>query len=289
MNKEKMVMSALLMLTLAAWKSLPAQTPQEAGGAFVREYKIGPRDLLEIRVIDLPELSKFEVRVSEDGTVKLPLLGNVPVSGITKDAVERLLATLLQEKVMKNPQVSVFIREYQSNRVALIGAVMKPGMYDLVGRMNLLQAISEAGGLKDNAANEVFVLREEKDGSTASIRIDLEDLMVNGKPELNIPLQANDTVNIPVDRIINIYVFGEVRNPGALQVKTSQKITLFKAITQAGGLTENAAKSGIRIKRTNKQGKEETQTVSLRDIIRGKKPDIPLREGDVVIVPESIF
>jgi len=147
--------------------------------------------------------------------------------------------------------------------VAIIGAVEKPGMYELVGRQTLLQMISQAGGFKDTAANEIYVLREGQDGTAASISIDLEDLMINGNQNLNIPIQANDVINVPVDKLINVYVFGEVRQPGALQVKMSNKITLLQAIAQAGGLSENATKRGVTIKRRDKSGKEINLSVNL--------------------------
>lgn len=254
---------------------------------FIREYVIGPRDLLEIKVFELPEFDQT-VRVSEDGSITLPLVGNVQVGGLTKDKAEEKLSELLQ-KYVKKAQVSIFIKEYQSSRVAIIGAVEKPGMYELVGRQTLLQMISQAGGFKDSAANEIYVLREGQDGTTASINIDLEELLINGNQNLNIPIQPNDVINVPIDKLINIYVFGEVKQPGALQVKMSKKITLLQAIAQAGGLTENATKRGVTIKRRDKSGKEINITVNLNDIIKGKKKDIPLQEGDVVIVKQSIF
>jgi polysaccharide export outer membrane protein len=254
---------------------------------FIREYIIGPRDLLEIKVFELPEFDQT-VRVSEDGSITLPLIGNVQLGGLTKDKAEKKLSELL-EKYVKKAQVSIFIKEYQSSRVAIIGAVEKPGMYELVGRQTLLQMISQAGGFKDTAANEIYVLREGQDGTAASISIDLEDLMINGNQNLNIPIQANDVINVPVDKLINVYVFGEVRQPGALQVKMSNKITLLQAIAQAGGLSENATKRGVTIKRRDKSGQEINLSVNLNDIIKGKKKDIPLQEGDVVIVKQSIF
>ncbi len=260
---------------------------QSAREYFIREYVIGPRDLLEIKVFELPEFD-HTVRVSENGTITLPLIGNVEVWGLTKEKLEKKLASLL-DKYVKNAQVSVFIKEYQSSRVAIIGAVEKPGMYELVGRQTLLQMISQAGGFKENAANEIYVLREGSDGNTASIAIDLEDLLLNGNQKLNIPIQPNDVINVPVDKLIIIYVFGEVRNPGALQVKRSQKITLLKAIAQAGGLTENASRRGVTIKRKDANGKEINIKVNLNDIIKGKTKDISLKEGDVIIVKESIF
>ncbi|MBC7348721.1 MAG: polysaccharide biosynthesis/export family protein [Candidatus Aminicenantes bacterium] len=291
----KVVLCLLLLARLApagfsqtqALTSEPQEIQTAAREYFVREYIIGPRDLLEIKVFELPEFD-HTVRVSEDGSITLPLLGNVQVGGLTKEKVEQKIADLL-DKYVKKAQVSVFIKEYQSSRVAIIGAVEKPGMYELVGRQTLLQMVSQAGGFKENAANEIYVLREGQDGNTASISIDLEDLLLNGNQRLNIPLQPNDVINVPVDKLITIYVFGEVRNPGALQVKMSKKITLLQAIAQAGGLSENASKRGVIVKRKDKTGKETNLRVNLNDIIKGKRKDIPLREGDVVIVKESIF
>jgi polysaccharide export outer membrane protein len=262
---------------------------QEEQDVFVKEYKIGAQDLLEITVFELPELNQT-VRVSEDGSISIPLLGRVDIEGLTKDDLEKKLASLLEEKYLKKARVTIFIREYQSKRAAIIGAVTKPGIYELIGRMTVLQLISKAGGLTDRASNEMFVLREATNGVRARIAIDLDDLINNGNQKLDIPLQANDTVNIPIDQMINIFVFGEVRNPGALQVKMSKKTTLLQAIAQAGGPTEGAARSRITIKRKDKKtGKEIKIKVNMKDIIKGKRPDIELKEGDVVFVPESIF
>jgi polysaccharide export outer membrane protein len=285
----------ILIVILAAWLVPSLGIAQEADPLqvgrelFINEYILGPRDLLEIKVFELPELNQT-VRVSEDGSITIPLLNRVIVGGLSKDAVEKKLAKLLEEKYVKNPQVSVFIREYQSRLVAVIGAVEKPGMYELVGSQNLLQMVSKAGGIKENASSQLFVLREGKSGNAASLSIDLEDLMANGNQKLNIPLQPGDVINIPVDKIILVFVFGEVRNPGALQVKMSKKVTLLQAIAQAGGTTEGAAKGGITVKRKDrKTGKEIQMKFNLKDIIKGNKPDIELKEGDVVFVPESVF
>ncbi len=258
--------------------------------AFIREYRIGAKDLLEITIVELPELNQT-IRVSEDGSITLPLIGKVVIDGLTKEEVERRVAALLLEKnYVKNARVSVFIKEYQSKRVALMGAVYKPGMYELVGRMTLLQLISQAGGLTEQASSELFVLREGTDGSQARIVIDLEDLINQGNQALNIPLQAGDIVNIPNERLINVYVFGAVRNPGAIQVKLSKNINILQAIAQAGGLLAGASKSGITITRKDeKTGKETKIKVNLNDVLKGKQTAIELLEGDVVYVPESIF
>ncbi len=278
--------TAFLMMILSAGL-ISADRPQDG---FIREYRIGPKDLLEIKVQEVPELAGLGVRVSENGSITLPLAGNIALTGMTKDEVEKLIARVLIERnLVKNPQVSVFIKEYQSQVVSLIGAVTKPGIYQLVGRVTLLDIISQAGGFKENAADEIFVLREGKGEAAATIRIDLEDLTVNGNPKLNIPLQPGDVINIPADEVISIFVFGAVRNPGSLQVKKSARINIVQAIAQAGGLTESGKYSGITIKRTLKDGREENLKVNLMDIIRGKKPNIVLLKGDVVFVRESIW
>ena len=283
---KKAILFFFLFFVFSQSLVLLGQDQQEL---MVKEYKIGPKDLLEIKVFELPELNQV-VRVSEDGSITIPLVGSVMVEGITKDELERKLAELLEERYLKNARVSVFIKEYQSKRVAVIGAVENPGMYELIGRLTLLQMISRAGGFTEKASNELFVLREGNNGIGATICIDLEDLLVNGNQKLNIPLKANDVINVPVDKIIHVYVWGEVTRPGALEVKMSKKITLLQAIAQAGGLTDGASKGGVVIKRKDKKtGKERKIKVNLKDIIKGKKPDIELLEGDVVYVPEKIF
>jgi polysaccharide export outer membrane protein len=278
----------LMMATLfGVW--IPASFAQTGQEAFIREYRIGPKDLLEIKVVELPELN-LAVRVSEDGSITLPLIGRVELGGMTKDAAERKIAALLAEKYVNNPQVSVFIKEYQSNRVALIGAVKTPGMYEMIGSMNLLELISKAGGFADNPGNDLYVAREGKDGIQVKLTINLDDLIINGNQSLNIPLQPRDIVTVPVDKIIQVYVWGEVKNPGALSVKLSKKITLMQAIAQAGGTTATAKKSAVVIKRKDeKTGKDIQIKVNLNDIIKGKAPDPPLKEGDVVYVPESFW
>jgi polysaccharide export outer membrane protein len=249
----------------------------------VNDYRIGSKDLLEIRVFELPELSQT-VRVSEDGSVSLSLLGKVEVAGLTAQELEKKLASILDQKYTKAAHVTVFVKEYQ--KVAVIGAVGKPGNYELVGPTTLLQVISQAGGLTSDALNELYVFRQGEGGKKTRIVINLEELTINGDQNLNIDLQPNDVVNIPVDRMLTVFVYGEVKNPGAILFKQSKRVTLLQAIAQAGGTTEWASKSRVMIKRKNKTtGKEMKIPLNLKDIITGKKSDIILEEGDIVIVP----
>ena len=266
----------------------PAPDTQTSRDLFVKAYRIGPGDLLEIKVFELEQLSQT-VRVSEDGSITLPLLGQVMVEGLTQEGTAIRVANLLAQRYVKNPQVTVFIKEYKSKQVAVIGAVDKPGSYELVGRRNLLQMISAAGGFTDQAGDEIYVLREGQKGDTQSIRIDLRDLVVNGNQALNIAIEPNDVINVPVDREIKVFVFGRVTQPGALKFKLSEKVTLLKAIAQAGGWAEGAKQSAVVITRKDKAGKETQIRVNVKDIISGKRQDIVLQEGDVVFVPESFW
>jgi len=263
----------------------PYLLSQERGTS---DYRIGPKDLLDISVFGLDELTKT-VRVSEDGKISLPLVGEVEVEGITKTELEKKLGQLLEEKYLQNPQVTVFISEYQSKRVSVLGAVRNPGPYELLGRRTLLQVISQAGGITNESGKEIIVIREVEDGVSTSLKISIEDLFLKGDARLNIPLQPDDIVNIPIDRIVNIYVFGQVRNPGALGVRKSNIPTLLQAIGQAGGFSERASKGKVLIKRIDENGKEIKMKVNVKSIIKGKRRDIRLLENDVVIVPETVF
>lgn len=240
-------------------------------------------DLLEIRVFELPELNQI-VRVSEDGSISLTLLGKVDVVGLTAQDLEKKLVSILDQQYTKDAHVTVFIREYQ--KVAVLGAVMRPGMYELSGPTTLLHFIALAGGLTAQAMNELYVYRQREDGKQNRLAIKLDDLMIHGDKVLNIPLQPKDVITIPIDQIQNVFVYGEVKTPGVIQFLYSKKITLLQAIAQAGGTTDWAKKRSVMIKRIDKKtGKGREIRVNLTAVINGRVSDIELQDGDVVIVP----
>ena len=277
-------MKRIVMVLITALSIFPLAAQEK----FTQEYRVGPKDLLEISVFGADELSRT-VRVSEDGKVSLPLLGEVLVDGLTKSELEKKLAGLLGEKYVQNPQVTVFIREYQSKRVSVLGAVEKPGPYQLLGRQTLMQIVSEAGGLTRDAGNDIIIIRQLPDGTSTSLRISIDELFLKGDAKLNVPLEAGDIVNIPVDKIVAVYIFGQVKTPGALQVKKSAIPTLLQAIAQAGGFTDRASRGGVIIKRKDETGKEKEIKVNVRSILNNKQKDVPLLENDTVYVPESLF
>lgn len=137
-------------------------------------YKIGPHDVIQISVFKVPELSK-EVQVSEAGTVNLPLVGEVGAAGKTAREVERELTKSLGAKYLQKPQVTIFIKEYNSQRITIEGAVNRPGVFPIQGGMSLLQAVAMAQGLKDISDNTVLVFRRSK-GERKAARFDVSDI-----------------------------------------------------------------------------------------------------------------
>ena len=250
-------------------------------------YRIGPRDLLAVRVDEDTKLNG-ERRVGEDGTLNLPLLGDVPVSGKTTAEVSAVLKKLLEEKYMQRASVDVQVVEFRSRPIAVIGAVKQPGNLGFSGRWTLLEALTAAGGLAENHGNVVHVLRRADNGLTDQVTINLDDLMLRGDPKVNLPIVSNDLINVPGTVELTIYCLGQVGRPGALEFKSNERISVLSAIAHAGGLTDRAS-SKILIKRAAGTSGAREITVNYKKIVAGKEPDIELRQGDVLIVEESFF
>src|SRR5512137_2088704 len=156
MNFKKTIFSGILIFCTGF---LFAQTKTGSGQSY--EYQIGAKDLLEISVFEVPELN-ITVRVSENGMVTLPLLGEIKAEGLNRAELEKKVASMLEKNYLKNAQVTIFIKEFQSKKISVMGAVRDPGMHDLIGRQSLLQVISIAGGLTDQASDTVVIFRQFK-------------------------------------------------------------------------------------------------------------------------------
>lgn len=250
------------------------------------DYMIGSEDLLEIRVFELPELNNT-VRVSSDGKINIPPLGDIEIAGLSKSAAEKKISELLQKNFVNDAHVVIFIKEYRSQKVNIIGAINKPGNYAIMGEKSLLEILSDAGGISDKAGEKLYVFRR-KDSQMMKIEINLKELLEQGKEKLNIMLKPGDIINIPEVQKIIIYIYGEVLSPGAIEMKKDDA-TLLKAITKAGGPTDRANLRKIIIKRLNEDKEEKLIRINLKDIINGKLKDELLEDGDVIIIPESFF
>lgn len=282
------LLSVLLGSAFPAGTGFQDQATPPALDRFVSEYRIGARDLLEIKVQEDEKLNTT-IRVSEDGKINLPLVGEVLVEGNTARELEKLLAQKF-EAWYQNPHVFVTIREHQSKQVSVQGAVTRQGFVQLLGRKTLLDAITEAGGLiAREAGREIIVLRQVADGSPVRLSIPIDDLMLKGDPKYNIPLEPGDNIIVQIDRLVQIYIYGAVRNPGALSVYKSRLPTLRQAIAQAGGFTDRASKKNVVVTRRDEKGNEKKITVNIKDIESGKRKDFQLEENDTVYVKESWF
>lgn len=262
-----------------------------------RDYRIGPEDLLEISVFEDEKLNKT-VRVSFQGNINLPLLGVLKVKGLTASELEREIRDLLAEKYFQDPHVSVFIKEYRNQRISIMGAVEKPGVYDVSGQKTILDLLALSGGLKEDAGQLLFLIRppaleeeaakEQKDPNLPTAKtfmIDLEELLVNSDLTLNLPLIHGDIINIPVSG--KVFVGGDVRAPGGFPLR-GKKLTVSQAIALAGGLKTEAAGSETRIFRYSDKGTgKEILSVDVYSIQKGQAEDLYLKENDIIFVPRS--
>ncbi len=283
MNFKKAVIIMFIFLVFA---TLGAQTKTGSGQSY--EYQIGAKDLLEISVFEVPELN-ITVRVSENGMVTLPLLGEIKAEGLNRAELEKEIAVRLEKNYLKNAQVTIFIKEFQSKKISVMGAVKDPGTHDLIGRQSLLQIISMAGGLSEQASDTVVIFRQFKNGPSQSLVIRLDDLLLKANPKYNIPIFPGDIINVPGSQFLDIYVFGQVKNPGAVRMKKgSDEVTLLRAIAQAGGFSDRARRGKVMITRTV-DGAEKKINVDVKDILNGGRKDFVLQAFDVIFVPESIL
>ena len=252
------------------------------------DYRIGRQDLLEISVFGLDELDQT-VRVSTDGTIHLPLLGRLSVADMSKRELELEIGRRLEADFVHNPQVTVFVKEYQSKMISVTGAVKRPGSYQMLGNKTLLEMISLAGGLDKDVGQEIVIFRTLPDGRTERLPINLKRLVYQADPSQNIRIQPEDIVYIPVLETVRIFVSGAVKSPDLYEVPRSEPVTVLKAITLAGGTTDRAAEKKIQILRTDENGVRVTLLVNLKKIKKGLAPDPILQPDDLVLVPESFF
>lgn len=274
--------SFVLLLGLACLS--PPLLAQERSGD---GYRVGPRDRIAVRVFEEPQLN-VDVRVDEDGSIRLPLIGSVPAEGLTEDQLADRLKQTLEAELLQRASVSVEVVEYKSRPISVIGAVRSPGPLSYSGRVTALEAITAAGGLAPNHGDSILILRRASNGLTDQVSIRVEDLLVRADPDVNIPIFANDLINVPAAVEVTVYCLGEVSSPGAISFKSTERVTLLAAIARAGGLTERASKK-LRIKRRRPDGGTRELTVHYKRIISGKEPDLPLEQGDVIVVEESFF
>ena len=286
------------------------------------DYLIGPEDLLEISIFEAPELNR-SVRVAAGGDISLTLLGPVQAAGLTSRQLEFVLQELLRRSFMKDPHVGVFVREVQSHAVSVFGAVRKPGVVQIRGPRSLVEILSMAEGLAEDAGDTVLVVRggglenahptplakiapvvtkpasigtaddaqaesssPSPPGAQTSLEISLKQLLESADPRANVPVYPGDLVK--VSRAGVVYVVGEVHKPGGFLLKNNESISALQAIALAEGLMRTSSGNQARIIRNDSQTGRRTEIpLPLGKVLSGKTHDPVLQPNDIVFVPNS--
>jgi polysaccharide export outer membrane protein len=263
---------------------LPAASPTPSP-----DYRLGPGDVIEVEVFGNPDLSRTPT-VQTNGMVSLPLIGEVPVAGLTLAEVKAAVTGLLGRDYLVNPQVDVRMKEYQSQFVTLLGEVTSPGRRPLRGgQTRLIDVLVEAGGLTPRASGELVVSRAEGtfDDGTRAMRVQLgaRTLTPDEERRLQLPLRAGDVINASPKYYVTVE--GEVVRPGRYVLDSA--LTVSGAISSAGGLTRFGSQR-VRVRRIDAPtGRVDILEVDLKAVRNGKKPDPPLQANDTVSVSRRIL
>jgi polysaccharide biosynthesis/export protein len=240
--------------------------------------RVAGGDLLEINVFDVPELSgKF--RVSNTGSVSLPLIGECAVQQKRTDEVEQIIAGKLADGgYVRNPQVSVFVAAFATQGVSVLGEVKKPGIYPALGSHRLLDYISMAEGLTPLSGSAVDITKR---GIATTQRVSLRS---KGEARENPEIFPGDTVL--VERAGVVYVVGDVARPGGFPMDQDDQLSVLQAVALAQGVNRTAALKSAKLIRTTPQGRTEVP-VDLHAMLGSKAADVALQDGDIVFVPSS--
>jgi polysaccharide export outer membrane protein len=252
--------------------------------ASTADYRLGPEDLLEIVLFNIKSDKELlprtaQVRVSQDGMITLPLLGDIPAAGLTPSALEQTLRQRYNE-YLYNPQVGVQVAEYKSQQISVVGAVRQPGVFPLTGPKTLVDLLSMAGGINERAGGQVLLYRQESQGRQRYV-VDL--LALAGNPTLmNMPVQSGDVIEVP--QAGTFFVDGAVTRPGSYPF--TRPYTLTQALVVAGGVNKDLSdESSTAIFRHRGSANAEMIAVDLKEIAAGKTADPHIEPDDVIVVP----
>ena len=277
--------------TTSAPAAVKPSTPRTPGS---EGYRIGPGDVLEVRLYKLPELSREALRVEESGTIRMPLIEqDIQAACRTEGELAKEIATRYLP-LMKNPQVDVFVKEYHSRPVAVIGAVNTPGRFQLQKRIRLLDLLTFAGGPAERAGGNIQVVHSgnyascESSSPGSTERLGLSVFKLNdtlaGNARSNPFVRPGDVITLL--EVEQIYVLGNVMRPSNFPLR--QRITLSQAIALAGGTLPDSASDRVRILRQKPDGiNKEELVVNLKAISKRQAPDVVLQPNDIVEVPTA--
>lgn len=266
------------------------------------EYRLGAGDLIEVSVFGVQDFN-YTLRIDSLGQINLPFIGSITAAGLTPAELGRELKSTLEGRLIRNPQVSVFVKEYRSQPVFLLGAVKQPGQYQMIYQLNLIDVIAMAGGLDMERAADYALVRRRGSGTDNEgiypsrtngesaqldvVEIDLKELLEGGDLSLNIPIQGGDVIHIPERKMELFYVVGEVTKPGAFEIPPHNDVFVSQAVTWAGGPMKTAKTDKGILVRYNGNGERQEMAVNFSDIIQGKKSDFLVQANDIIFIPGS--
>lgn len=281
-----------LVAQIPALANAPAAVPQAKRET--EPYRIGPGDVLDIRVFNKPQFSRESIRVTVRGTIRMPLLEKeIQAACRTEAELADELAKLYLE-YLRTPQVDVFVKEFQSTPVAVIGAVQQPSRFQLQRRVRLLEMLSFVGGPNEKAGRTVQVIHTgppalceinvpeaDEDGAKTVDNYQLSEMLA-GKETANPVVRPGDIINIA--EADQVFVVGNVLKPTALVLR--EPMTITRAIAMAGGFMPDTKKDKIRIVRQTPGSETKAELmVDFRAIEKKQAPDIVLQPNDIVDVP----
>ena len=242
---------------------------------------IGPGDEVEITVYGAPDLSGH-TRVSADGNISMPLIGYVRVAGLSSSEAQAAIETQLQQNnVVNDPQVSVYVKEYNSSGISVAGEVARPGVYSALGPHRLFDILQTAGGLSERASGSVTISHKGNEENPVTVELSKNPAEM---ARSNVELHPGDTVFAA--KAAMVYVLGEVMKPGGYILNSTGAVTLLQVVAAAGGPTHAAAVGRARMLRRTPSGLQELP-VPLKALLRGKTADIPVSAEDILFVPSS--
>ena len=255
----------------------PASATDNQSASMLR---LGPGDLLELNVYNVPELTT-KARVGSSGDVYLPLIDYVHVGDLTLEEAQALIEKRLNDGgFVRNAHVTIFLDESASQGVTILGEVVKPGIYPAMGDRKLYDLISAAGGFTASAGRKVSIIRQHS--SINPITVNLPRNLADDLQD-NIDILPGDTITVP--RAPIIYVVGDVGHPAGFLVDNGT-LSVLQALALAGGTNHTAKMSGVRIIRKGPTGMTETK-LPLKKMLEAKAPDINLQADDILFVPLS--
>jgi polysaccharide export outer membrane protein len=292
---------------VASKPSVAAAPSPDLPKTSVNDYTVSPEDLLDIEVMDVPEVSRT-YRVSSNGLLTLPLLSEpVPAAGETLDQLSHLIATKFHDAgMLNNAQVSVSLKETRLHTVLVSGEIKSPQAYPIYGPTRLIDVLVKAGGLVPSAGDDAIISRGEvgaradlaesartggvnPSANGQSFTLNIRKLVETGDDTTNIFLYPGDRVT--VQRAELIYVLGAVAHPGGYVLSDArQHVTVLKALAMAGDVNNIAKRSRVLILRrdpTAQGEKREEIPVNYPAMVKGKVADIRLIPDDILFVPES--